>query len=1079
VPTFTCFRQSSLATAVLLAICAVVILARSLFLSPCAFAQSESASVSGRVTDQDNLVMPDVEVEIKNADTGLSYTTKTNTDGFYSFPILSPGNYLMNVHRQQFRSVSVTGIVLHVQDSVSRNFVLQVGSADVSITVTADSLNVSTTDASVSTVIDRNFVSSLPLNGRSFNTLLQLTPGVVIAPMPSSFQNGQFSIAGQRTDANNFSVDGVSANFGAASTAGMGQSGTGTAQAFSALGGTSSLVSVDALQEFRIETSSFAPEFGRSPGGQVILTTRSGTNEFHGAAFDYFRNTVMDANNWFSDAAVPEIPKAAEHHNDFGGVVGGPIWKDKTFFFASYEGARLDLPSTGKIEVPYFGSAVPGCSPSPAIAPFLEGYPKPNGPVSSATCMGQFTGAFANKATLDAGSLRIDHTFNGRFSIFGRYNHAPSQITNRTASLSQINTTVTNTQTVTVGVNMALSTRLFNALRGNYSTQRAGLAQALDSFGGAIPPDPSVLIGSLPPGQTSAFFLPFDGTQSYSVGPDANNRTKQLNFVDDLSFTLGAHQLKFGGDYRAIFLDNVPFKNSFGYLSLGVQNFISTGQAFIFAPETILPARIRSQSTSLYAQDSWKASRRLVLTYGVRWELSPAPKGLGSTTLASWLNVNNPSAITLAPAGTSLWHTTYGDFAPRFGIAYSLDQPGSMVLRAGAGVFYDLGVGASASLGSDFPNIASGAYFFQAVPVANIASFVPTISSMPPYPPGETFGFDPNLKLPRSYQWNVALEKSFGGRQAISATYIGQAGHDLLRQEALYQPNANFPGAAFYLTRNDARSNYNAFQLQYRRPLSSRVQALLNYTYSHSLDNASNDVIAGLSNTVISAANDYASSDFDVRHSFSGALTFAVPSLGKSGALALLTKDWSLDTVVIARTGFPFNPTAEAASSLGSVFIRPDLVPGQPFYLYGPQCAQVFGPVSEGGNGVLQAGQVCPGGKGLNPAAFDAATPVAENRQGTLGRNSIPGFGLTQVDLSIGRKFAITERLNVQFRADAFNLLNHPNFMNPGADLSSSFGLLSPSTLNVGLNALGGGGLNPLFQEGGPRSLQLSLRLAF
>ena len=260
-----------------------------------------------------------------------------------------------------------------------------------------------------------------------------------------------------------------------------------------------------------------------------------------------------------------------------------------------------------------------------------------------------------------------------------------------------------------------------------------------------------------------------------------------------------------------------------------------------------------------------------MLTYGVRWELSPAPEGLGSTTLASWLNVNNPSAITLAPAGTSLWHTTYGNFAPRLGIAYSLDQAGSMVLRAGAGVFYDLGVGASANLATDFPNDAvGGPYFFQPIPVPNISSFVPTISAMPPYPSGYVDGFDPNLKLPRSYQWNVALEKSFGGHQAISATYVGQAGRDLLRQEALYQPNANFQGA-FELTGNSARSNYNAFQLQYRRPLASRVQALLNYTYSHSLDNASNDVIAGLSNTVISAANDYASSDFDVRHSFSGA----------------------------------------------------------------------------------------------------------------------------------------------------------------------------------------------------------------
>jgi hypothetical protein len=1037
-------------------------------------AQSPNGTVSGIVLDPAGGLIVGANVLIINNATGVEYPGKANGEGYYVVPNVPPGTYRIQVSNTGFKTIIKPDIVIHVEDALAINFTLPIGAASEIVTVQGGAPIINTENASVSTVIDRNFVESLPLNGRSFNTLLQLTPGVVIASISSSFEHGQFSIAGQRTDANSFSVDGVSANFGAASTAGMGQSGTGTAQAFSALGGTSSLVSVDALQEFRIETSSFAPQFGRSPGGQVILTTRAGTNEFHGAVFDYFRNTAMDANNWFNDEASPQIPRAPEHHNDFGGVLGGPIWKDKTFFFASYEGARLDLPSTREIQVPYFNSAVPSCSPSPAVAPFLEAYPKPNGSVSSATCTGQFTGSFANKATLDAGSLRIDHTFNGRFSIFGRYNDAPSQIANRTNSLSEIDTTITNTQTVTVGVNMILSSRLFNALRGNYSTQHAGLSQALDPFGGAVPPSPTVLFGSLPPAQTAAFFLPLDGTQQYAVGTDSNNRTRQLNFVDDLSLTLGAHQLKVGADYRGIFLKNVPFKNEFTYLALSVQSLISTGQVLLFAPQTLLPARILSQSSSLYAQDSWKASRRVVLTYGVRWELGPAPKGLGSTTLASWVNVNNPSAIALAPAGTSPWHTKYGNFAPRIGIAYSLDQAGSLVLRAGVGVFYDLGVGAAANLGSDFPNAASGGpYFFQTVPVANISTFVPAISSMPPYPASDSEGFDPNLKLPRSYQWNVALEKAFGGRQAISATYVGQAGRDLLRQEALFQPNAKFQGA-FELTGNYARSNYNALQLQYRRPLASRVQALLNYTYSHSLDNASNDVIAGLSNTVISAANDYASSDFDVRHSFSGALTFAVPSFGTSGALATLTRDWSLDTVVVARTGFPINPLVPAPSSLGASFVRPDFATGQPFYLYGAQCAQVFGPVSQGGNGVLQAGQVCPGGMGLNPAAFDAATPVAQNRQGTFGRNAIPGFGLTQVDLSIGRKFAITERLNMQFRADAFNLVNHPNFTNPGALVSSPSSLLSQETLNTGL-----GGLNPIFQQGGPRSLQLSLRLAF
>jgi hypothetical protein len=276
----------------------------------------------------------------------------------------------------------------------------------------------------------------------------------------------------------------------------------------------------------------------------------------------------------------------------------------------------------------------------------------------------------------------------------------------------------------------------------------------------------------------------------------------------------------------------------------------------------------------------------------------------------------------------------------------------------------------------------------------------------------------------------------------------------------------------FNLTQNDARSNYHALQLQYRRPVSSRVQAVLNYTYSHSLDNASNDVVAGLSNTVISAATDYSASDFDVRHTFSGAATFVLPAAARNGALSVLTKDWSLDAVFVARTGFPFNAQVSAPFSLGLGFIRPDRIRGEPLYVFGAECAHVFGPVVQGGNGVLLDGQSCPGGKGLNPSAFSIPAPP---RQGTEGRNDIPGFGLTQIDLSISRKFPIKEHLNLHFRMDAFNLFNHPNFTHPSGLVSGgpSF-LLSQSTLNNGL-----GGLNPLFQQGGPRSLQLSLRLAF
>jgi hypothetical protein len=1023
----------------------------SLLCSGPVFAQSPDGTISGTVFDPAGKVIAGAEVTVVNDATRVQDYTRTNNDGLYVLPNLPPGSYRLQIARPGFKTVIKPDITLNVQDALAINFTLPIGAVSEVVTVEGGAPLVDTENGSVSTVIDRTFVESLPLNGRSFNTLLQLTPGVVIAPT-SAYAPGQFSIAGQRTDANNFAIDGVSANFGVSPATIVGQSGTGGAQAFSSFGGTSSLVSVDDLQEFRVETSSFSPEFGRSPGGQVILTTRSGANDFHGGVFDYFRNTAMDANDWF--AKETGEPRAAEHHNDFGAFLGGPIRKDQTFFFLSYEGARLDLPQTTPVEVP---SVYARTTASPQLAPYLNAYPQPDDQTSvPGVFTSPFTGNYSNPGSLDAGSVRIDHTFNTRFSVFGRYNYAPSDILQRAGGLSEVGATSVNTQTLTAGINMIISNRVSNTLRGNFSTQSANLTYSLDSFGGAVPLEPNLLIGSLPSGSYGAF-LPGDA-DPLALGPYARNKTKQLNFVDDLSLAVGSHQLKFGGDYRPTFLNLNPAINDVIYVVPSVESFVTTGQASLIT-ETGPPSQLLAQALSLYAQDTWRMTPRLTVTYGLRWELDPAPSARGATTLASWTNVSNPSELSLAPIGTPLWATTYGNFAPRVGAAYRLTEKGDFVVRGGAGIFYDTGVGSSATVGVEYPNTASGYVPSVSVPVSNVQPYLPVVSLQPPYPDG-IYAFAPNLKLPRSYQWNLALEKSIGGTQVLSATYVGQSGRDLLRQEALYQPNANFLGG-FLLNENDARSNYNAVQLQYRRRLTAGLQGLLNYTWSHSLDNASNDVVAGISNTVISNSSDYASSDFDVRQSFSGALTYAIPSAVNSGPLALLMKNWSVDTVIVARSGFPFNGIVFSTSPDpgGYATSRPDLVPGQPFWLYGSQCIATDGPP-------------CAGGKGLNPAALVIPSSI---RQGTEGRNDIPGFGLTQVDLSISRNFKFTERLNFQFRGDAFNVLNHPNFTNPGGYIEfGSFYLQSQQMLNQGL-----GGLNPLFQEGGPRSLQLSLRLTF
>jgi hypothetical protein len=1035
-----------IATALLFVFFLVCVVARP------AHAQEGSASLTGFIEDSTKAVIPGVKVTAIDTATNQHIEATTGKDGSYSIVSLPVGPYQMQIEKPGFKTILKEDIFLHTQDALQINFEMAVGSMSESVTVSGNTINVNTTDGSVSTVIDSQFVENLPLNGRSFNTLLQLTPGVIIAPSNSSNQ-GQFSIEGQRTSSNNFLIDGVSANFGISPYFGLGTSGTGGAQAFSAFGGTSSLVSVEALQEFRVETSSFAPEFGRSPGGQVILTTRAGSNDVHGGLYEYFRNNVLDANDWFANQ-VGE-PRAPERHNDFGGFLGGPIQRDKTFFFGSYEGARLRQPNTQVVTVP---SEYARSSASTQLAPFLDAYPQPTDhTVVSGVYTDPFTGNFSNPATLNAGSIRIDHTFNSKVSTFVRYNDAPSETVQRTESLNELDTTDIGTRTLTIGTTLLGGAHLTDNLRGNYSTQRSSLASTLDSFGGAVPPSAGTLgPGLANPGQSLLLFLTFD-TGSYETGPVSSNRSTQLNFANDLTVLRGTHQVKVGIDYRALYLDLRPYPSALEYEVDSVPDFLSSGQALAIYGVSTNPSYFLSQATSLYAQDSWRATPRLTLTYGLRWELSPAPTGRGNTKMASWTNVENPGELALAPFGTPIWKTIYTSFAPRVGLAYRLNTKGDFVFRAGSGVFYDLNSDAAGYLGFYFPNYLSMTSYSVPVPLSSAAQYLPLLSTQPPY--SNAKGYSPTLQMPRSYQWDIALEKSFGAQQALSVTYLGQAGREMLRQEGLTNLNQNFTGS-FILTQNDARSNYNALQVQYRRAISGPLQALLNYTWSHSLDNASNDVISAISSSVISAANDYASSDFDVRSSFSGALTYAIPSPAGTGFLGYLAKGWSIEGMVVARSGFPFNVQVVTAT-IGGVYTRPNLVSGEPLTLHGSQCTSTFG-------------SACPGGWALNPAAF---TPPSAGQQGSEGRNDISGYGLFQTDLSFGRRFTIRDRANIQFRTDAFNVFNHPNFTNPDAYyISPTYYtyLKSTAMLNKGL-----GGLNPLFQEGGPRSLQLSLKLSF
>ena len=415
-----------------------------------ASAQTESARISGRVTDQTDAVIVGAECKITNLETNSSTFTTTNQDGIYVLSGLRPATYGLTIQKEGFRTVIRPSLQLYAQDAVNENFALAVGLSAESITVGASLLQ--TDSPAVSTIVDDQFVHNMPLNGRSFQSLIALTPGVVFTS--GTLGQGQFVANGQRSNANYFMVDGVSANFGT-TVSGLNQTLGGAIPAFTAQGGSNGLVSIDAMQEFRTQTSSSTAEFGRTPGAQISIVTKSGSNQLHGTLFDYLRNDIFDARNYFD---APPLPKPSLRQNDFGATIGGPILKDRTFFFFSYEGLRLRLPQMAS---DVFFTMAARAAAAPAYLPVLKALPLPdaNAPLVDPTCdnianpcLASLTVAFSNPSALDATSIRIDHSLTRKITLFGRYAHAPSyDATRRWEELGYSNA---DTDTATAGGTM-------------------------------------------------------------------------------------------------------------------------------------------------------------------------------------------------------------------------------------------------------------------------------------------------------------------------------------------------------------------------------------------------------------------------------------------------------------------------------------------------------------------------------------------------------------------------------------------------------------------------------------------------
>ncbi|MDX6528066.1 MAG: Ca-activated chloride channel [Blastocatellia bacterium] len=939
------------------------------------------------------------------------------------------------------------------------------GSITETVTVSGGAATLNATSCDISSTVTTRSIQDLPLNGRSVQGLFILAPGS-ISPGPADANSAprvNISVNGQRTTSNNFTIDGISGNFGM-SPGGKspGAAASGNTPALTATGGMNPLASLSAAREVTIRTYSNTAEYGRNSGAQVAIVTKSGTNQFHGSAFYFLNRKNFDANDWFANSRGLARPEHGS--NEFGGTLGGPIQRDRFFFFASYEGLRLRQPVAALTDVP---SLTARRAAPLNTQPLLNLYPLPNRP-DRPDGFAEFASSFASSGRHDTASLHLDRAVNSQLMLSAYFNITDSSANDRGNegySLNTVNRIFNRAQTFTGTANYAISPKVVAELKGNYSRFTSRSSYLLDTFGGAILPPTSLFAQPALSGDNASFSADLNarGTQLMS-GVGVTSTQRQFNVLGSVTTIAGEHTLKFGIDYRRIFPIIGMRQREQSALFDGVTQALTGQAARVNFLTRSQPRRPVFNELSIYGQDEWKVTSKLTLTYGLRWEVSPSPTESNGRDALAVTNVNNPSQLTLAATDARLWATTYGNFGPRVGVAYQPFKNDEFVIRGGVGVLYDFGNGAAGDAFAD-------SYPFLNVQTHSNApfSFLPASSSSNPITSitAPFSVFDPRLKMPYSLQWSVAAERALGSNQSISLAYVGNVGRHLLLTSTLLDANSDFRFVR--LTNNGGSSDYRSLQLQFNRRLSRRLGAMVNYTWAKSVDNFSQDSAAHALFRSTNSETERGPSDFDIRHTLTGFVSYEPAALFSSSIGNVLTRKWSIDSVFNVRSASPVNVVYAVPTSFGFLYLRPDLVAGAPSYLNDAAAG---------------------GGRRINPAAFSVPLDL---RQGTLGRNTLRGFPLTQFNLALRRRFNFTEEVRLILGAEASNIFNHPNFAAPaGGDASQGTRFEAGSTIhlnpifgqsftNGARSAWGSAGssFGANYYPGGARTMTLSAKLEF
>ncbi len=1005
---------------------------------------AQGVFVTGRVQHSSGAPVVGARVSLVDDTTGIRRSTAADGLGHYSIAGLEPGIYNITVRQPGFQTTTRMDVQLAAGKATRIDFILEIATVRESVRVeggpVAPAAGRTMAPAPLSSVLSRDSFQSLPLAGRGVMALLEAAPGVLITPAGSVLgESGQFSVNGQRATSNRILVDGIAIDSGPAYSLGPNPGATGITPALTVIGSMQNIAGPEAVEAFDIRTPTADSGMGRGSGAHVNITTRSGGNEFHGALFESLRNDSLNANDWFANRQG--MPRADLRLNNFGGTIGGPMLRNRTFYFFSYEGLRLDQPETQTTLVPSLYSRLLA---SPKVAGFLDSFPSPNG-TGTGFNLAAYTANVPNLAATDTASLRVDHSFDTRTRLFARFNHSPST----RYSPGLINSSQIEVADDSVHGGLTVQGHgLANDFRASYLLERARVASART----VSPQTPAISESAYEP-------VPLGSDSGFSVTlldlgialPETfalRRRQSQLNLSDVLLVPVARHQLRVGGDYRHLIA-------GFAQNPLSARVYYANAQAIEFgeiAQLTITrstPVSAALRDASLFTSDAWQVAPRVLLTSGLRWEWAPPPaavSGPALLTLTGWPDASN---LKFAPPGTPLWKTSYHNIAPRVGVAVRLDQTGRSVLRTSAGVFYNSALALSLNNLTALPPYAAASNYYDVSAFSSPAVMSPE-SGTPVRV--AALGYAPDFRLPRSFQWNLELEHTLATRTVASLGYAGSASGALLRPEYVALDTGLYHQVQFATQiTNRGHSSYEALQAQLRHRSGSGLEAILTYSWSHSIDNASRDA-ALLAAVNSSARADRGNSSFDVRHSFSGMFHFRPPFLHA----------WTVSGILRARTGFPVD--------VGSYVLYRGAIPYASYQL-------TLRPDHTGAAAWLPDANA-GGGRRLNPNAFSQSFG-----QGSLGRNAISGFGMYQADLAVSREFRFRERLRLDLRAEAYNLTNHPNFANPVCCSS----LISAPALGQSLRMLAGGlgsgspadGLDPIFQVGGPRSIQLGLRVRF